>query len=374
MRKTGKRQINLEILRIISMLMIITLHFLGHGKVLSNVEANSSFYYLTWSIEGICYIAVNCYVLISGYFLVNSTFRIEKLITLLVQVIFYSAFIYILFCVSGYTNFTLLEFLKAITPTISGEYWFVTMYVGMYVLSPFINVLIKNMNQKQHMSCILLLIFLFSILPSIVYYSAGLNFGGGTGVVWFIVLYMIAAYIKKYYVPEYKVSTYLLRYLIFAILVPACKFLLEYCANILGESIGNTEFLYSLSNKVYQYNSIVVLGASVMFFLLFLNIRNENLSEKVLHISSLCFGVYLIHDNRYIRPVLWELINPPQYIGRWSFMFYMSGSIVLIFIYCILVEYIRKKLWGFISLHIPFRSLEMRIKEKTEMLLTRLIS
>ena len=82
-----ERLYNLDFLRIVAMLMIVTLHFLGKGGVLG-VAAMSSRYNLAWAIEEVCIVAVNCYVLISGYFLIKSRFRLSRLITLSFQVLF----------------------------------------------------------------------------------------------------------------------------------------------------------------------------------------------------------------------------------------------------------------------------------------------
>lgn len=76
------RNPSFELLRIISMLMVVTLHFLGHGRVLENVRLFSSNFFVAWMIESLAYVTVNCFVLISGYFLVNSKFRVKKLFTL----------------------------------------------------------------------------------------------------------------------------------------------------------------------------------------------------------------------------------------------------------------------------------------------------
>lgn len=352
MKSISKKQINLELLRILSMLMIVTLHFLGHGNVLLTVQPNTLSYYFAWTIEGICYISVNCYILISGYFLVDSHFKLKKFLNLIIQVFFYSILIYILLCLLGAIRFSPLSLLKAFTPTLSGEYWFVTVYVGMYILCPFINILIHNMNQKQHMYCIILSVALFSIHPSLLFYSQGLNFGGGTGIVWFLVLYLIAAYIKKYHKPNFRPRSYIILYIIFSALVPISKFTLELCSKQTNINISNNGILSKLINNIYQYNSFFVLCGSVLIFLVFLNIKNDFLSKKILYVSPLCFGIYLIHDNNNIRPLLWGLINPSLYTEKWFFPLLLFLVVILIFIFCAFIEVIRIKFFTLIARYI----------------------
>lgn len=64
---TKKRSANFELLRIVSMMMIVMLHLLGndHGNVLSKTTEFSAVWIITWGIEAFCTVAVNCYVLLS---------------------------------------------------------------------------------------------------------------------------------------------------------------------------------------------------------------------------------------------------------------------------------------------------------------------
>lgn len=66
----GTRQSNVEVLRILSMLMIVCLHIMNHGGLLDTVVPYTVNYYLFYVIEIFSYVAVNVYVLISGYFLI----------------------------------------------------------------------------------------------------------------------------------------------------------------------------------------------------------------------------------------------------------------------------------------------------------------
>ena len=56
----GERQLNLELLRILSMLMIVLMHLINHGGVLEWVEDGSPSYYLVWTLFGISNVAINC--------------------------------------------------------------------------------------------------------------------------------------------------------------------------------------------------------------------------------------------------------------------------------------------------------------------------
>lgn len=69
-----ERQINYELLRIIAMLMIVSLHYLSKGGLLGDPSRAkmSATGYAAWLLEAFCLVAVNVYVLISGYFGVDT--------------------------------------------------------------------------------------------------------------------------------------------------------------------------------------------------------------------------------------------------------------------------------------------------------------
>ena len=345
-----ERQGNIELLRILSMLMIITLHFLGHGGVLNKLTPFTPYYYFGYIMKGLCYVSVNCYVFISGYFLVDSKFKIKKLMILLAQVLFYSITIYLVLCGGGLIEFSVKDALLSLIPTMSNRYWFVTMYVGMYLLSPFLNIAVKAMTKKSHYIFIMVLFALFSLIPTFVFFSVGLNFGGDSGVVWFITLYIIAAYIKKYYTPARKKSQtrkLALGYFGAALLVPISQF----CIVLLSKT-GITHYvdadrLLSISILFYKYNSVLVLAASLLLFLLFLNIqiKGKYVNKLICFISLLTFGVYLFHDNPHLRSVLWNFIGADQYADGPFLLPFMVLVVLSIFTIGIMIDLLRKWLF-----------------------------
>lgn len=194
-----KRENNLELLRIISMLMVVTLHLLNFGGLLWKYTTPSGNAALIWLMESLCYVAVNCYVLISGYFLVKSQFKIEKLIKLILEVVFYSVFIYLIMVVFKQIEFSFWGLCKSFLPVFFGKYWFVTCYIVLYILFPYLNKLIYSLSKKEYQKLILLLTLMFSLWAVIVPNSQTINYGGGYSISWFICLYLFAGYIRLHF-------------------------------------------------------------------------------------------------------------------------------------------------------------------------------
>lgn len=350
LERKNSRQSNLELLRIVSMIMIIVLHLLGHGGVLSSAKLFSPNYYIVWILEGISFIAVNCYVLISGYFLINSEFKVKKLIFLLLEVLFYSVGIYFVLLASGVISFSFGSALKAFLPTLSNQYWFITVYVVLYILSPFLNIAIKSMTRKQHLMAVITSLFLFSLIPNVIFFASDFNFGMGMGIVWFVVLYFIAAYIRRYYQPSYNVKKPLLLYLSVALLVPISKFFIAFLSRTFVTKFVGAEELIGGSGLFYSYNSILVATASILFFILFLNIKIEGKIANIINaLASLTLGVYLIHDNTNLRDYLWNFINARSYLDKWYFIFIIFAVILSLYFICSGIEYLRRRLFYIIE-------------------------
>ena len=99
-----KRQVNLEILRMISMFMIIVIHIVNHGWMIDLVQKGTASYYIVWFLFGIGFTSINIYILISGYFLVMSKFSSWKVLRMVLQVLFYALGITLLFWITGWAG------------------------------------------------------------------------------------------------------------------------------------------------------------------------------------------------------------------------------------------------------------------------------
>jgi surface polysaccharide O-acyltransferase-like enzyme len=337
------RNSNIDLLRIVAMLMIVIWHLIGHGGVLGAYNNSPLEQNLTLIVKSLCLVAVNCYVLISGYFLTGSTFRVKKLFNLIVQVIFYSLSIYTILVISGLISLTEFGYIQAVFPVFGGLYWFVSAYVGMYLLSPFINRFILSINQKVHLSILTLLIGIFSIWPFVLLFIKGtasskLILFDGYNIVWFIVLYFIASYIRLYYVPKFKIGHYLRRYLLAAGIVSTLFVGAHYVTNIIPDVRVTTIF-----NNLSNYNSLTALIPSLLLFIVFLNLRiNNTVVNKLISVlSPLTFGVYLIHDEPHIRKLLWGYLDLPSQINNSYFALYCIFVVAIIYIACSLIDWCR---------------------------------
>lgn len=328
------RQINLDVLRVLSMLLIILFHSIIHSGVLEAMEIDGGFVHIVeYFFYAITQVCVNLYVLISGYFLVNSKFKVAKLIQLWLEVVFYSLVQRLIFIALGVKAFSVASVISCFFPVITGRYWFVTIYFGMYLLFPFFNIVIHAMKKEQHTALNVILFILLSGMVTLHPSLDGLNKGGGWGIAWFIVLYFAAAWFRLYYQPNGKWVGKLLGWLGIGAFVVVCVLITQ-----------TSTTLHKVVMNWYRYDSAPSYIASLILFAAFLNIKfmPGKLSKLVLYASSATFGVYLIHDHADTSVWLWKSLDLPSHMSNLAFPLFQIGSVIAIFVVCVLIDLLRQ--------------------------------
>ena len=173
----NKRNPSFELLRIIAMLMILTLHYNSHSGALLQlgVPATGSAVFAN-IMEAFCITGVNTYVLISGFFLSQGKVKISRLFQLICQVFFYTILVSVAMMLVGtyvlHYDSSVYKLVQYIFPISSEHYWFVTAYVIMYVLAPVMNAAMDKLTRKQMKTVILGLLIWFCFIKSIIPVSA----------------------------------------------------------------------------------------------------------------------------------------------------------------------------------------------------------
>ena len=333
-----KRSSNFELLRIVLMFMIVCLHYNGKGLDFSNIKFMSSKYIFSNIVEAFSIVAVNCFVLISGYFLSNSRkIKIKKITHFWITVEIYSFGIFLAMILNNILQPKSVDIIKAIFPITNNMYWFATAYFGLYLIYPFLNILISNLSKKKYIYMLAILTFLQVIVTTLSPFKNGV-FDSSTGysLIWFIYLYFIGAYIRIYYVDNIKRRKY---YFIGYILSSISIFLL----NILNIYLSKKFNLFkNYIGDSYSYDHILAVIASVMLFLFFknINIKQNAIGNVINKISPAMFGVYLIHENYFIIPTFWkDIIVINKSLTFKPFLKCYILNTLEIFIACAIISY-----------------------------------
>lgn len=139
-----KREVNMELLRIVGMLMVITLHCLGNGLLLGNSTISVYNTVLIRFLDFFSLTANAIFLIISGYYSINKKFNLKKVLNLWGKTIFYSILIYLI-CRVLNLNMQIIDNASFVSffPVISGEYWFINAYyANSWLMIPYILLMI----------------------------------------------------------------------------------------------------------------------------------------------------------------------------------------------------------------------------------------
>ncbi len=342
--KVKMRNSNFELMRIVSMFFIVIYHIIIHGKLLENSHGTTHF--VLYIILAICIVHVNSFILVTGYFQCKSKLKLTKVIQLNNSIWFYTVSIVLFFIIVKGNTFNSIELLKTFLPISYNDYWFLTNYLILYLISPILNTVINNIDEKKFKRIIVLLLFIDSILPTLTN-SSFFNVTLGYSLYHFIFLYFVGAFLRNYPIEDWyifkKTSKKALQ------LISLFIFFLMAFINIINQSASKellnmhpiiAEVGIIFSNSFIAYNNPLVIIQTIAFFVFFstLNLKNTFIN----YISTATIGIYLIHDNNNIRNVLYKFLGFNGNNYSVIILVKILGCAILIFISCLIIELIRK--------------------------------
>lgn len=245
-----KRNSSFELLRLFCILGITVMHsFVG-------IDTSSSIFNTEMHVlfNALFNTGVSCFILISGYFGIK--FDLKKLIRMEFMILFFTLFSTIILGDLG-----IKTLIKACIPVLSRRYWFITCYFALCILAPFLNEIPKHMERKNFKNFLLVLLLVFSIIPTFTTYDIMQD--AGKGLVHFIMIYLLGRYIALYKNEKHDKNRLLAGFFLNILIV----FILDSVLTVLqGE-------LYSTFARDC---SIFMISASVMLLMYFKELSFDN--------------------------------------------------------------------------------------------------
>lgn len=349
-RQQNKRMANIEVLRLLAMMMVVSLHYLAKGEILPELtEPFSVKGHIAWILESFSIAAVDVYVLISGYFLVETGFRCKRIFSLVLQVVFYTCSIPVILVLTGVlprSEITFYNILQDIFPVNMLHYWFVSAYVLMFLFTPVLNAAVHVMKKRQLEAAIIVLLIMESLFKTVLPVRLSLD-NLGYDAYWFMVVYLIAAYIRLYGISflekkEGRGSRAVI--CCFA----ACFGIYALTMLIRGAYLITGQFEYIIGSA-YGYNHLLTIGAAVALFYVFKN-WNFGKSESVLasfvcKIAPCSFGVYLLHEHVNIRYEWPFWLGAGQCNSAGSLLMHWLFAILTVMVIGLAVDFARRLLF-----------------------------
>lgn len=351
------RNSNIELLRIVSIIMIVVGHYCYHGvgiDVVSKMPLGINRFLL--EILNIGNLGSVLFVIISGYFLIQSKkVKLKKICQIVFQVFFYSFFIYLILVIANLEHFSFKNVLLSTFPFTFKLYWFSSAYLILYIFHPYINLLLNSFTRKQNFTFIFIMFLIFSFLSFLTtsdYY--------GNELIQFLLFYAIGAYLYKYPKNIFNLHNNNIKFLLLSIAMIVVSIIsIDLLSNYLP-------IVTKHSTYFLKRTSPLVIIIDVCLFNIFNNFSFGN-SKCINKIASLVFGVYLISDNRFLRIIIWNnLFKNLNYIKSPFLFIHILGSILLIVIICLIIELFRKYLFDkliFEKFNSKFDILETSIKK-----------
>lgn len=344
-----KRESNIELLRIVAMMLIVLLHcnYLSLGEIgteeMISAPSNS---FIRATAQQLCIVSVNVFILISGWFGIHPT--LKGALSLLFQIFFFNTLIAGIFLFSGIETET-----RSIIDVFyfGAAYWFVTAYLILYAISPILNAFIATASPRAYAYILSAFFFLEFALGWAAEDSNNI-FNHGYSAISFAGLYLLAAFLRRYskrVIHLSSVKNFSL-YLLFTFIPVAITFLLKH------------------GIRTTSYINPFVIAASLFLFLTFNRMKFS--SKAINYLASSAFSIYLVHQHPLIVAPFIELMrNSYELLGGALYIIFVIVFAIIGGFICILADKARIYLWKWLC-----RIFLDKILLKTEALFTRLFS
>lgn len=283
------RQLNIELLRILTMYLVLVVHAAFHTfgwptplEIREDIIGKIGIIFS----ESVSIVCVNVFVFISGWF--GITPKLKSFSNFIFQILFLSIIIYTFSIITGISQLSVTGIMQCFTLT--DRMWFVLVYLSLYLIAPVLNDFVKYANRRTFK---LVLIALF--LMQTIYGWGGFAeyYMEGYSTISFIALYLLARYLKVYTpsVTQKGISCYITCFIM-------CVILLSVSSVIFSMIDTLDSIMQIVMVKSFSYINPVVIVQSCSLFFIFEKMKiSPNYSKVITFVASSCFAVFLLHTN-----------------------------------------------------------------------------
>lgn len=295
----NKRILGIDIVRFVAFLFVPCVHFfLNNGFYTYPVQGKRMFIMLV--MRWLFFTCVPLFMLLTGY--LNGKRKVNKehyknIIPILISYLFICVITIIFKIVYLDEKQSIIQWIMTIFNYSASNYaWYIEMYIGLFLLIPFLNILYDNLKTKGQKSLLVGVMLFSTALPPILNLKSGLKLIPD----YWIDMYPITYYFLGRYIKDYpiKIKKSICIILIFAI--------------CLIESIITYAACYGKHFNwgcLGGYNALPTLIVTLLIFLLFydLDIKNRFVRFFIHDIAKLSLDMYLISyifDTLFYAPIL----------------------------------------------------------------------
>ena len=283
----SKRNINIDIIKVVSLLLVIGVHFfLYTGYYSINYTITNSIFIV---LRNICMACVPLFIIVTGYLNRNKVWSKKYYLNIGRVYLLYSLAMFILTLVDSKYVINTTLFKTTLINILNYKYygWYITMYVGLMLIAPIINLAFKNIDESMRKYAVINIILAISIPVTLVDLFSNVR-------------YSILAHI----LPNWWYYTWPLMYYMIGVAF-------SYNKNILKDFFSNSKILfwitlivstvfYSLLNIHWESTLhvnifIVIITTFIFSWLLNLDINaNSKIKSAIIFVSNNTLLAYLL--------------------------------------------------------------------------------
>ena len=318
-----KRDYNVDLVRVVAVLCVLSVHFFLNNGFYDQLCIGKRMYIAT-VMRSACMICVPLFIILTGYLMNKKEFSAKYFWNIKKVLIVYvlSMLMIMLYQAVRYQEvFSIKDVIYHIT-NYSYYAWYIEMYIGLYLLIPFINLAYHNLKSKKEKGGMCVVLFVITAAPSLV------NSFGGLKILpeWWANIYPLTYYVIGAYISEYKdeIKLSLKQNLI----IIAASFLL---AGTLSYMISyNTTFMWTSWNNFGGFTNVLS-ATSVFLFLIRINIENwkPGIHKILRFVATISLPIYLVS---YIADDIWyEILNSriPNPLDRFFYFVPVVGCVFI---------------------------------------------
>ncbi len=332
-KKNINRNSSIELLRIISMFMIVFHHYCFYSGQLSSTNLSFQTFGSMFLGTGGS-IGVVVFFMISGYYLINdnsSYFNFKRIMKFWLQVAFYSVSMTLIFQLKFLSDFDLEAFVKGFLPILTVKWWFASSYFLIYLLHPFLNKLLNSLDKSGYKKLLVFCVFCWFVIPTL----TDLEFQSNE-LIYGCTVYAVGGYVRRFGLnPKLKTKHYIGLF--------ALSFLFTYMITmVLVYLKGKFSFFNVNTTYLFQHRKITSLIIGIFLFMIFASIK-PFYNKLINVIASATFGVYLIHEYPYDKYSNWGTVFKiiSKHSGGFLTIIYSVLFIAILYILFTIIDLLR---------------------------------
>ena len=279
MKKT--REYAFDILRVISMIMVIIIHIANvYCRSFGMISTKS--YLISLIFNTICRVSVPIFFMISGSLLLDRSFNKEKYLKRVLKYVILIVVWDIIYLVWEYfyLGITYDKLYMLVIDPYRAHLWFLYTILVLYAIQPLLKLIMDKSNNV--VKIILLTVWIILSLASMINPYVAKFFTIFSYIGYFIIGKYLYDFIKKYDLRKYNISLVLIMIICFSISI-----WMNYSLSIKLNQFYNLFFAYR--------TPFIMISSFALYVLIISNYRKDSLNKFVTGLSDLSLGVYLIH-------------------------------------------------------------------------------